>query len=292
MAFSRTHSTAADGTFSAAGVTAWNAAHAVSGADVGGVLYCPTATSEATAAGFTFISNVLTAPTITATTGFVSTLGTITADAQTFSGTATWNNAGVTFTAFKQNITGTAFANGSMLFDWQQDGVSLLNLQTTIGVPTLRMYRSTSIRTYGDISFGTGGFVFQASGTGTDFSYKEASNVVFYVLPGSYVNIPSNSMYGISSSASNATTAPDTNLSRISAGVWGVGTGTAGSFAGGLKLTDLTINRAATFLTTSVALTNGAAASVGTLTNAPAAGNPTKWIGINDNGTTRYIPAW
>ena len=43
---------------------------------------------------------------------------------------------------------------------------------------------------------------------------------------------------------------------------------------------------------TSVALTNGAAAATGTLTNAPAAGNPTKWIPINDNGTTRYIPAW
>lgn len=37
---------------------------------------------------------------------------------------------------------------------------------------------------------------------------------------------------------------------------------------------------------------NGAAAATGTLTNAPAAGNPTKWLQINDNGTTRYIPAW
>ena len=43
---------------------------------------------------------------------------------------------------------------------------------------------------------------------------------------------------------------------------------------------------------TSVALTNGAAAATGTLTNAPAAGNPTKWFPINDNGTTRYVPAW
>lgn len=39
-------------------------------------------------------------------------------------------------------------------------------------------------------------------------------------------------------------------------------------------------------------LTNGAAANVGTLNNAPAAGNPTKWIPIDDNGTTRFIPAW
>lgn len=43
---------------------------------------------------------------------------------------------------------------------------------------------------------------------------------------------------------------------------------------------------------TTTALTNGAGAGAGTITNAPAAGNPTKWIGINDNGTIRYIPAW
>lgn len=46
------------------------------------------------------------------------------------------------------------------------------------------------------------------------------------------------------------------------------------------------------FMSSSVALTDGAAAATGTLTNAPAAGNPTKWIPIDDNGTTRYIPAW
>ena len=43
---------------------------------------------------------------------------------------------------------------------------------------------------------------------------------------------------------------------------------------------------------TTNALANGAGASAGTLTNAPAAGNPTKWIAINDGGTVRYIPTW
>jgi hypothetical protein len=47
-----------------------------------------------------------------------------------------------------------------------------------------------------------------------------------------------------------------------------------------------------TLLKTTAALTDGAAAAAGTLLNSPAAGNPTKWIPINDNGTTRYIPAW
>lgn len=50
---------------------------------------------------------------------------------------------------------------------------------------------------------------------------------------------------------------------------------------------------AATFMIGSrTSYNNGAGAGAGTLTNAPAAGDPTKWIPIDDNGTTRYIPAW
>jgi hypothetical protein len=47
-----------------------------------------------------------------------------------------------------------------------------------------------------------------------------------------------------------------------------------------------------TLLSTSVALTNGAAALTATLTNAPKTGNPTKWVPIDDDGTTRFIPTW
>lgn len=45
-------------------------------------------------------------------------------------------------------------------------------------------------------------------------------------------------------------------------------------------------------LSTTATLNNGASTALGTLANAPAAGNPTKWVEINDNGTIRYIPAW
>ncbi len=38
--------------------------------------------------------------------------------------------------------------------------------------------------------------------------------------------------------------------------------------------------------------TNGAGAATGTLTNAPASGNPAFWIPIIINGSTYYIPAW
>lgn len=54
----------------------------------------------------------------------------------------------------------------------------------------------------------------------------------------------------------------------------------------------ISINNPAAMLVASSAMTNNAGASVGTLTNAPAAGNPTKWIGFNDAGTLRFIPAW
>lgn len=49
----------------------------------------------------------------------------------------------------------------------------------------------------------------------------------------------------------------------------------------------------ATFMhRTATGWSNGAGTSTGTLTNAPAGGNPTSWIAIDDNGTTRHIPAW
>lgn len=38
--------------------------------------------------------------------------------------------------------------------------------------------------------------------------------------------------------------------------------------------------------------TTGAGASVGTLTNAPSAGDPAYWMPVNANGTTYYIPCW
>lgn len=68
--------------------------------------------------------------------------------------------------------------------------------------------------------------------------------------------------------------------------------------AGGLTIAttaaitaDLT-NNTGNLIDSSVGLTDGAAAATATLTNAPTAGNPTKWVPIDDNGTTRYIPTW
>jgi hypothetical protein len=53
-------------------------------------------------------------------------------------------------------------------------------------------------------------------------------------------------------------------------------------------LTDTTTS----LISSSQTLANGAAAAAGTLLNAPVAGNPTKWVTINDNGTLRQVPTW
>ena len=45
-------------------------------------------------------------------------------------------------------------------------------------------------------------------------------------------------------------------------------------------------------IATTSALTAGATGNAPTMTGGPVTGEPTKWIPINDNGTTRYIPTW
>lgn len=65
-------------------------------------------------------------------------------------------------------------------------------------------------------------------------------------------------------------------------------TAAAATFSGALTVPGVTTAA----LTSTGTFTSGAGAQVGTLTNAPAAGNPTTWIKIIDNGVTRYIPAW
>jgi hypothetical protein len=54
----------------------------------------------------------------------------------------------------------------------------------------------------------------------------------------------------------------------------------------------ITVGTAVTMVGTNSAWNNGAGAAAGTLLNAPVAGNPTKWIQIDDAGTARYVPAW
>lgn len=60
----------------------------------------------------------------------------------------------------------------------------------------------------------------------------------------------------------------------------------------GTVTADLTNNNASLMIKSNQTLANGAGAALGTLTNAPSVGDPSKWVAIDDNGTTRYIPTW
>lgn len=83
----------------------------------------------------------------------------------------------------------------------------------------------------------------------------------------------------------------DTSLSRISAGIVGVGTGAAGSFAGTLKTTGLLVQGVPTFNGTNT--TGAGTALLGT--NSPASTNsaPYTWVQITtSDGSTAYVPAW
>jgi hypothetical protein len=71
------------------------------------------------------------------------------------------------------------------------------------------------------------------------------------------------------------------------------------SIGGGLAVTGntgmsgtLSLNSASTGALTFTAATSGAGSSAGTLSNAPAAGNPAFWLPVTINGTVRHIPAW
>lgn len=76
-------------------------------------------------------------------------------------------------------------------------------------------------------------------------------------------------------------------LARISA-AGGLSVNTTSDPGAGMIYT----NSASFIIRTKTSYSNGAAAQTATMTNGPAAGNPTKWIPVDDNGTTRYIPSW
>lgn len=91
--------------------------------------------------------------------------------------------------------------------------------------------------------------------------------------------------------AAMSSTAADDLSPTVPLGTLGMQQATNVAITGGTVQAQLKNNQTI-LLESVVALTDGAGAAVGTLNNAPAAGNPTKWVEVNDNGTTLRIPAW
>lgn len=208
-------------------------------------------------------------------------------------------NAGGTITAGNA-ITGTnMIAGSSNSFSFTSrskiasgaDGLILLQNAGSTGFTRLQFGGTTSNLPAIGVDAVNGFTLQSAAGTATwnDNSTANSGTVANRYLFG--IATPTLSSTGTSVTNTVASTvyiggAPINGTNTTSTTKWALNVAADSSFIAALTLGSTTL------LTTNVALTNGAGASVGTLSNAPAAGNPTKWVPVNDNGTTRYIPMW
>lgn len=161
---------------------------------------------------------------------------------------------------------------------------------TAVDSSALLQVGTNTTTSAGGIVFGTDTNLFRsAAGTLT----MAAGNAL--ILTGSsYVQAPGGGLFGGGGGADLGYTNNGVSVASGSGIGW-----TAGVLPNAARDTTITRRSAAVIATnsaemigTTVGYTNNAAAQVGTLNNAPVAGNPTSWLKINDNGTPRYIPAW
>jgi hypothetical protein len=106
--------------------------------------------------------------------------GTLTADKQAITSTATWNNAAVTFTHWKENITDTASNSSSLLLDLQVGGTSKLSVTKAGALTATSTYGTSGVYTGVDsfleingrarITSSAIGIIALTNGVGTDFS--------------------------------------------------------------------------------------------------------------------------
>lgn len=80
--------------------------------------------------------------------------------------------------------------------------------------------------------------------------------------------------------------------STISRNIHSAGVNSLNLFEGDVKARTFTVSLGDQAIKSSVAMTDRAASGAGTISNAPHAGNPDKWIAFNDNGTLRAFPVW
>ena len=241
---------------------------------------------------------------------------------------ATLGSLGTTTTVLHGNASGAPSFGAVSLSDMAQIGANTILGNATSGTANVATQSMPSCSTSGsalswttNTGFGCntsinaatlGGATFASPGAIGGTTPGSGAFTTFTTIgKGSVATVTQNGQLSIgANSAANA--ALDIQDANTGGQEWkigpGVGTGSATEFnfynatssavlaklssTGGLTLTAGITTGSTTLHATSVALTNGAAANTGTLTNAPAAGNPTKWVPINDNGTTRYIPAW
>ena len=251
------------------------------------------ATSIGLGGGNGNFGGTLTVGTSATARNYLATGGTIVAAQPILDGTVTWNNAAVTFTAVRHNITDTASAGGSILLDLQVSGTSRVKATKEGQLAVTQSAQTTAANSALVV---TGGAHTSLNGVeNIDVLYSLARSVQWNAMPGTQrafvISAPTYTGVGAVTLANGATVAitgppiAGANMTITNAWALWVQSGIT-RLDGALEVSS------ATLIKSNTTLTNGAAAAAGTLGNAPAAGNPTKWIPLNDNGTTRYIPAW
>lgn len=122
------------------------------------------------------------------------------------------------------------------------------------------------------------------NGNGLGFSYAGAAKFNVYL---NYVTIPNGNSYAWAA-APLMSNNPDTGISRISAGVVGVGNGTGGNVSGTLEAATVQ------FSTALVSLGGGAAPTLGTIGGTgPATAAQNSWLLLKDSGGNSFwVPVW
>lgn len=160
-----THTTSADGTFSAAGTTAWNADQPVTfaGLTANRIIFALSSTDFTDSPDLTF--GAATGQ------GLVVGAGTATTNVPGLSVTQTWNNGAIDFdAALLVNVTSTASGVNSSVVDFQVGGSSRSWLDK-LG----NWYGATSLRVTGSIG-GTYVIMKRVGGAGQDFNGSAAND--------------------------------------------------------------------------------------------------------------------
>ena len=217
MTKSVSHATAADATFSAAGVTAWDEAHTL------------TDIAALSANTFTALQTITQA---TANAGILASTGySLTgSDATSMIDLAgTWNTTG-TPTAIKLNITNTASNAASRLMDLQVGSASKFRVQPSATTTTLSIFGATANDVSSLTNQGLNWFT-NAVGGICNIGDEGSGFAIFHMGSGGRLRWQSTARYDSGSA--------DTHLSRQAAGILQVGT-TTNNAAGALSLTNLT----------------------------------------------------
>ena len=199
----------------------------VTGADVGGIPYCPTATTEVTSSSFTW--NAATGQ------GLVMAAGTATTDVAAMSLTRTNNNAAVV-TGVKWVFTDTTSAAGFTPLNilGGSAGTTIMFYVTKAGQAGAQNFGTEANGTAGTVAYGFTGTTTGLYRLGNLIAVS-ASSTAYHAFGENVISSTPASVTGWGATAGDPSQALDTGFSRISAGVIGVGTGAQGSVAGAIR---------------------------------------------------------